>query len=85
MDFKYLIEKFTSRKFIAMLTSIITSILIYLGAEDNLIVQVVSLISSLAAVLAYIFIEGSIDKEAVIYPPILIETHEQDTENTEVE
>ena len=46
MDFKYLIEKFTSRKFIAMLTSVITSILTYLG-RDNLIVQVVSLISSL--------------------------------------
>jgi hypothetical protein len=62
MDWK---KKLGSRKFWALASVFITSILIIFGASTGDIEKVAAIVTSGGAVISYILIEGSIDKAAV--------------------
>ena len=53
--------KFTSRKFWAAIVGFITPLLLAFGVSDHVVTQVVSIVMSGAAVVAYIFGEAATD------------------------
>lgn len=70
MDWK---RKLTSRKFYMALGLFITDAVVFLGGSAELAAQIVALIMSAGAVIAYIFSEGCVDAamakaNAVIMP-----------------
>lgn len=63
MNRKTILNKLTSRKFWAMLSGLAVSILAMVNSPEEVNVQIASLITSLGAVVAYIFGEAVIDRE----------------------
>lgn len=58
-----MMKKFTSRKFWAMVAVLVTNVLLLLNVDSETITQVVALVMSGGAVIAYIFVQGKIDKD----------------------
>lgn len=55
-------RKLTSRKFWALVTVLVTSVLMMFDADSEVITQVTALLTALGATVAYLFVEGKIDK-----------------------
>lgn len=64
MTFKDFLSKLASRKFLTMLTGVVTAILVYKGASDNTVAQATSVIGAFGTMITYIFAQGSVDKAA---------------------
>ena len=56
-------EKLTSRKFWALVTVLVGSLLTLFHADAETASQVTALITSASAVITYLFVQGSIDKK----------------------
>lgn len=64
MDWKRLLSNMTSRKFLGMVTILVSSLLTLFRVDTETIVQVISLVTALLAVVAYIVVEGAVDAKA---------------------
>lgn len=58
-------EKLSSRKFWALISALILSILVFLNVGENQIAQVTSIVAAFGSVAVYIFSEASIDRARV--------------------
>ncbi|ADO57408.1 hypothetical protein [Paenibacillus polymyxa] len=54
-------RKLSSRKFWALLAALITSLLTAFGANNDTVIQVIGVIGTLGAVIAYILAEAYVD------------------------
>ncbi len=63
MNMKNLKSKLSSRKFWALVSALVISILALFNCPQESVVQITSLITALGAVVAYILGESAIDKE----------------------
>ncbi len=64
-DFRYIIQKLTSRKFIAMLLGIIVGVAIVFGVDGDSISTVAGAVTSAVSLIYYMFTESKIDMEAL--------------------
>lgn len=55
-------EKLSSRKFWALITALVLSILVFFNVGENQIAQITSIITAFGSIAVYIFAEASIDK-----------------------
>lgn len=62
---KELLKKFTGRKFIAMILGVLVGVALAFGTEGEDISTVAGAVTSLGALLYYMFTEGKIDREAL--------------------
>ncbi len=62
MKLSNLLAKLTSRKFWAMIATIVVSVLTMLNCSEDSMIQVTSLITTFGAAVAYIIGESSVDK-----------------------
>ena len=62
---KELLKKFTGRKFIAMILGVLVGVALAFGTEGEDIATVAGAVTSLGALLYYMFTEGKIDREAL--------------------
>lgn len=56
-----MIRKLTSRKFWAMVTVLVTSILVLFDTDVEMITQVTALITATGTTIAYLFVQGKLD------------------------
>ena len=56
-------EKLSSRKFWALITALILSILVFFNASDNIATQVGSIITAFGSVCVYTLAEASVDRK----------------------
>jgi len=56
-----IIRKLSSRKFLAMVSSIVVALLVYVEADEAVVEQVGALIGMFGSILTYIITEGAID------------------------
>jgi hypothetical protein len=56
-----MIRKLTSRKFWAMVTVLVTSILVLFDTDVETITQVTALITATGTTVAYLFVQGKLD------------------------
>ncbi|MFD7521445.1 hypothetical protein [Paenibacillus chitinolyticus] len=61
---KVILSKLASRKFWALVSAVVTSSMVLFGFGEDTITKVVALVGSIGAVMVYLLIEGSIDREA---------------------
>jgi hypothetical protein len=54
-------RKLASRKFWALVAAVATSVIVLLGAGEDAVVKVTGLITTVGAVVAYIFAEAQVD------------------------
>lgn len=59
-----LIQKLTSRKFFALLTSLVVAILVAYNVGESTIAQVTAIIGAFASIISYIFAEAYIDGQS---------------------
>jgi 5-bromo-4-chloroindolyl phosphate hydrolysis protein len=58
-------QKLSSRKFWALISALVISVLVFFNVGDNEIAQVTSIIAAFGSVAAYIFAEAAVDKARV--------------------
>lgn len=58
-------EKLSSRKFWALISALVLSVLVFLNVGENQIAQITSIIAAFGSIAVYIFSEASIDKARV--------------------
>jgi len=58
------LNKISSRKFWALAASLVTANMILFGYSEDVIVKVVAVITQFGSVVAYLLVEGAIDKES---------------------
>jgi hypothetical protein len=56
-----MIRKLTSRKFWALVTVLVTSILVLFDTDVEMITQVTALITATGTTVAYLFVQGKLD------------------------
>ena len=61
-----IVRKLTSRKFWMAVAAFVTDLMVFMGSTDEVIVKVVALIMSGAAVVAYIIGEGLADSSPTV-------------------
>ena len=66
MNFETILKKLTSRKFIAMLLGVAVGCAIVFGVEGEEISTVAGAVTSVVSLLYYMFVEGKIDKTALL-------------------
>lgn len=60
-----LVSKLSSRKFWALLASLVVAIITMFNCDENTAVQVTSLLTTFGSVVAYILGEATVDKEKI--------------------
>lgn len=65
MNYKKLMEKLGSRKFWALLASLVVSVLTMFNCDENTVLQVTSLLTTFGSVVAYIIGESVVDSQRV--------------------
>lgn len=60
-----LLRKLSSRKFWALLASLVVAVITLFNCDENTAVQVTSLLTTFGAVVAYILGEATVDKEKI--------------------
>lgn len=80
MTFKDFLTKIASRKFIAMIGTMVTAVLVYKGADENTIAQVGSVVGAIATAITYIVTEGQVDKARANAPKTIEATLESTIE-----
>lgn len=58
-------QKLSSRKFWALISALVLSILVFFNVGENEIAQVTSIITAFGSIAVYIFAEASVDKARV--------------------
>lgn len=58
-----MMKKLTSRKFWALVTVLVTSVLAVFNVDNETITKVTALIASASATIIYLLVQGSIDKK----------------------
>lgn len=59
------IQKLTSRKFLTCVAGIVMGLSMAFGADENAVGTIAGAVTSIVSIATYIFVEGSIDAEAV--------------------
>lgn len=65
MEKQIWIKRLTSRKFLTMVTGVITAILVALNIPEPQLGQIIAIVGGFATMIAYIFGEGMVDAAAV--------------------
>lgn len=60
-----MIQKLTSRKFLALVVALVIAVMVILNVPEELQVQITALIGAFFSVVAYIFGEAMVDAERV--------------------
>lgn len=58
-------QRLTSRKFLAMVVAMIAGVLALCRVDAETVTQLVGVLTILASAVAYIFVEGSVDKAGI--------------------
>ena len=61
-------EKLVSRKFWALIGSLVASVMVYKGADQSSIDSIVSMVGMFGTAITYILVQGKIDKANVSTP-----------------
>lgn len=56
-------QKLTSRKFLALVTVLVSTTLVMFKADSETVTQVTALITATSAVVSYLFVQGNIDSK----------------------
>ena len=72
-----MIQKLTSRKFLAMVTGIIIALLTIFGVDDVTIQQVLGIIAAISAIIAYIHGESKVDIARINNPTTNVQEKEE--------